>query len=253
MQGPRRRVLALGLIAAVLAFPANASHPNALWRVVHGLCLRDRSLIGAAAPCAYVDLTKGYAVVNDPEGKTQVLLVPTRKLRGIESPELLEPGVPNYWQYAWDSRKFFEKRAGRAVPRDEIGLAINSIYGRSQTQLHIHIDCVRADVRQALIARQGAIGEHWRPLGFEMLGIQFRARRLEGAELGAEDPFKLLYNGDAAARADMSRESLAVIGATFVDGHSGFILLSARAKGGDDASNAAENLLDHHCGVLNGG
>ncbi len=250
MRGPSWRVLAIALLILFGGPSARASHANSLWRVVHGLCLRDRRLIGVAAPCAYVDLKKGYAVVDDPNGRTQVLLVPTRRLWGIESPELQRADSPNYWQYAWDSRSYFERRAGRSVPRDDIGMAINSIYGRSQNQLHIHIDCVRRDVRQVLIARQDEIGDRWRSLGFDLAGIRFRARRLEGADLGASDPFKLLYQADATARADMRLETLAVIGATFVDGRVGFILLSARATGAEEASTAAENVLDHHCDVL---
>lgn len=250
MRGPRWRVLAIALFILIMGPSARASHANALWRVVHGLCVRDRRLIGLAAPCAYVDLKRGYAVVNDPEGRTQILLVPTRRLSGIESPELQRADSPNYWQYAWDARTYFERRVGRRVPRDDIGMAINSIYGRSQNQLHIHVDCVRRDVRQTLIARRDEIGDHWRLLGFDLAGIRFHARRVEGADLGPADPFKLLYQADAAARADMALQTLAVIGADFADGRSGFILLSARAKGTEDASNAAENLLDHHCDVL---
>ena len=35
-----------------------------------------------------------------------------------------------------------EAEAGRALPDDVLSLAINSIHGRSQDQLHIHIDCI---------------------------------------------------------------------------------------------------------------
>jgi CDP-diacylglycerol pyrophosphatase len=227
-----------------------ADHPNALWHVVHGLCLTDKRLIGAAAPCAFVDLARGFAVVRDPGGKTQVLLVPTRRLSGIEDPRLQAPDAPNYWQYAWDSRRFFEKRAGRQVPRDDIAMAINSRISRSQQQLHIHIDCVAPDVRQALAAHQDEIGAHWTRLRFDLMGRRYRAIKLEGPELGDRDPFKLLYQASARARADMGGETLVAVGAAFADGAPGFYLLSDRADPATGDGGAGEDLLDHGCAVL---
>jgi CDP-diacylglycerol pyrophosphatase len=50
---------------------------------------------------------------------------------------------------------------GHQTPRDTISLALNSEFGRSQNRLHIHIDCVGADVRTAL---HKAVKDH-QPLG----------------------------------------------------------------------------------------
>jgi CDP-diacylglycerol pyrophosphatase len=124
-------------------------------------------------------------------------------------------------------------------------MAINAVASRSQNQLHIHIDCVRPDVRQLLKEHEGEIGLAWAPFGYRLAGHLYRARRLDGAEVGARDPFQLLANGDPVAGADMGRQSLGVIGATFADGSPGFILLS---DGHDGAF--AESLLDHGCAVL---
>jgi CDP-diacylglycerol pyrophosphatase len=236
-------VMVLGVGA--LAAPTGAGHPNALWDVVHGLCVRDKKLIGRPAPCLAVDLTRGVAVAPDPRRATQVLVVPTRRITGIESPELLEAGAVNYWQAAWEARLFVERRAHRTVPRDEIAMAINAIASRSQNQLHIHVDCVRPDVREALRAHETEIGPAWTPLGFRLLGRSYQARRLLGADLGARDPFQLLARADPVARSAMGRQSLAVIGAEFADGSPGFILL---ADGEDGAF--AESLLDHKCMLL---
>jgi CDP-diacylglycerol pyrophosphatase len=242
------------LLAGGAAAPREAAdHPNALWHVVHGLCLTDKRLIGASAPCAFVDLARGFAVVRDPGGKTQVLLVPTRRLSGIEDPRLQASGAPNYWQYAWEARRFFEKRAGRQVARDDIALAINSRISRSQQQLHIHIDCVAPDVRQALAAHENEIGEHWTRLRFDLMGRRYRAIKLEGPELGDRDPFRLLYQASARAKAEMGAETLVVVGATFADGSPGFYLLSDRADPAAGDSGAGEDLLDHGCAVLRGG
>jgi CDP-diacylglycerol pyrophosphatase len=232
------------LLAWVLSLGgrAHASHPNALWHVVHDLCLRDARLIGRPAPCLAVNRRVGYAVVPDPRRRTQVLLVPTRRISGIESPALLEPDSVNYWQAAWDARVFFERRARRQLPRDQIGMAINSIASRSQNQLHIHVDCLRASVVAYLKAHEGEIGPIWRPLPDPLVGRHYAARRLLGAELDPRDPFKLLAEGNPSAPDHMGRFSLAVVGATFSDGSPGFYLLA------DDGPAAfAEGLLDHTC------
>ena len=74
---------------------------------------------------------------------------------------------------------------------------------------------------------------------------------LEGAELGERDPFKLLATESRVLRADMGRETLAVLGAEFGDGNPGFILLAATGDTPEDPDGASEGLLDHSCAVLN--
>lgn len=250
MFGVRASALAIGAAVWLAAQPAVAAHPNALWRVVHDLCVTDMKIRGRPAPCMAVDRARGFAVVRDLRSATQVLLVPTARLRGIESPQLLAAASPNYWQDAWEARRLFEKRAGRAVPRDVVGMAINSVYGRSQSQLHIHIDCIRPDVRAALAAHQAEIGHRWATASFDLVGERYRLLRVDGADLGASDPFKMLAAGDAGARADMGAETLVVVGETFAGDEPGFVLLSARAGVPANAGGAGEALLDHRCDVL---
>ena len=255
---------AAGVIALIVAGSASAarhgvlshavrkaveSHPNALWHVVHDLCVTDMKARGGPAPCARVSLGGGFAVVRDVAHPTQLLLVPTAHVSGIESPALLARRSPNYWRAAWSARGLFEQRLGRPIPRQQLGLAINSVSTRTQDQLHIHIDCIRPDVAAALAASQGRIGTHWSRLTEAPFAGRYRARWIDGPELGAADPFKLLAHADPAARADMGRESLLLVGASRA-GRPGFILVSHR----DDAAlldvAAAEALLDHTCRVL---
>jgi CDP-diacylglycerol pyrophosphatase len=250
-------VLALTLLSAAHAAHANglwrlldgaqAHHPNALWHIVHDLCVTDMKASGVPAPCAAVNRKGGYAVLKDPQGRTQYLLVPTARVTGIESPQLMSRGSPNYWQAAWSSRRLIEGRVGRAIPRQDLGLAVNSIPGRTQNQLHIHIDCVRRDVRDTLEARAAEIGMRWAPLPLTLLGDHYQARWVKGAELGTNDPFKLLASADFAARGDMGQETLVVLGAVGRSGAPGFVVLSGRA---DQGVATGEELLDHGCEVL---
>jgi CDP-diacylglycerol pyrophosphatase len=225
-----------------------AAHPNALWHVVHGLCMRDMRLSGHPAPCVEVNTTGGYAVLKDIEHDTQFLLIPTTRVTGIESPILQRRGAPNYWRAAWKARRYIEQQRGAAIPREDIGLAVNSVYGRTQNQLHIHIDCVKPGILQLLKARQSEIGSRASDLGLRHR--HYRVRWIADADLADVDPFKLLARTDHAARRDMASQTLVLVGAVRSNGQPGFDMLSDQASFVSDDDAAGEELLDHHCKVL---
>jgi CDP-diacylglycerol pyrophosphatase len=242
--------IAAGLSAAVpnMAF----ADRNALWTIVHDQCVPDQESHQDPAPCTAVALDggqpQGYAILKDRNGATQFLLIPTRRIAGMESPDILAPDLPNYWPAAWDARRFVEARAKHAMGWDTIGLAINSALGRSQDQLHIHIDCVQPDVRAALAEHIGDIGSTWAALPFDLRGRRYFAVRLEAAALAAQDPFKRVASG-LAASSDLARETLVVIGASFTGGEKGFVLLAGEADPLKGDFGHGEDLLDHACSL----
>jgi CDP-diacylglycerol pyrophosphatase len=71
--------------------------------------------------------------------------------------------------------------------------------------------------------------------------------KLETESLAGADPFKLLMRGIPSNRLSLGRRTLAVVGATFRNGRSGFYALTndTRASPSDTAS--AEALLDDEC------
>ncbi len=246
----RLQRVAASLLAAVglaAGTPSAAADPNALWDIVSGQCVPNQQMKGTPAPCAYVDLSEGVsrgsAVLKDLVGATQFLLIPTTRVTGIESPEILAADAPNYFADAWRARSFVEQRAGRGLPRDWVSLAVNSSAARSQNQLHIHIDCVSADVRRALTTYAGAIGPTWSPFPVPLAGESYRAMAVPGEELAVE-PFRLL--ADALSGGDsMGGQTLVVVGSTGVDGAPGFVLLAGRADPADPRSGHGEDLQDH--------
>jgi CDP-diacylglycerol pyrophosphatase len=240
---------ALAAAFTALASPALAD-PDALWSIVNGQCAPNQQAKHEPSPCLSVDLAGGYAVLKDESGATQVLVIPTTRITGIESAALQDPTSPNYWADAWKARHDVEALAHRDIPREDIALAVNSVYGRSQDQLHIHVDCIRPDVRDALNMAEDRIGTTWISLDIALAGHRYRAMRLAGEDLGDRDPFKLLASGDPNAGAAMGLETLVVAGAVFFDGSPGFILLSDRADPANRDAAAGESLLDHSCQVL---
>jgi CDP-diacylglycerol pyrophosphatase len=73
---------------------------------------------------------------------------------------------------------------------------------------------------------------------------------VDGADLGARDPFRLLAGGDPAAAADMGAETLVVLPTGDGDRRPGFILLSDHANLLKLDRASGEDLLDHTCAVL---
>jgi CDP-diacylglycerol pyrophosphatase len=248
--------LGLGLLAAALSgagvlmamTPETARPASELWWVVHDLCVTDQRLLGVPAPCIHVNLPQGWAVVKDTRAPTHLLIVPTRRISGIESPGLLAPDAPNYWQFAWSARRFHARLAGRPVPRQDIALMINSVTGRTQNQLHIHMDCVAPGIAKSLRDHMDEIGDAWRPFTVPLAGHQVLVRRLDGEEFGDQNPFKLLAQGVRRARAHMGDQALGAVGAIFGDGRPGFILIAhAFPLNGEDGR---EQILDHRCAIL---
>ena len=226
---------------------AMASHRHALWHLVHEVCVVNRKTTGAPAPCSAVNLVAGYAVLKDIQGPTQYLVIPTAPVSGIESPSLLMASSPNYWLDAWRARRWLVLRVGHPVPRWGVGLAVNSQPGRSQDQLHIHLDCVRADVNQVLARREATIGEQWSTLRIGPGGFRYRVRWVDAADLSSSNLFALVADGDRLARADMGQETMALIGAQRPDGAPGFFLLADHADPDNGDFAGAEELLDHSC------
>jgi CDP-diacylglycerol pyrophosphatase len=249
-----RTLLASAAVAMVLIGAlglTRAFDRNALWTIVHDQCVPNQQQHADPAPCARVNLQggveRGYVILKDIVGHTQYLLIATGRISGIESPQLLEPDAPNFFAAAWRERGFTERAAGHPLPRTVISLAINSSNRRGQDQFHIHIDCVRADVRSALQAQLPRLGDNWALIAEPPAGHDYRAVRVLGAELGV-DPFVLLADGVPGARANMGAQTLVVVGADFANAGPGFVILNASS----DAAGApvrGEELQDHACAL----
>jgi CDP-diacylglycerol pyrophosphatase len=241
--------LPLAVAVIVAAGGASAAHanadPNALWTIVHDQCVPDQEASGDPAPCSLVDLDagerRGYAVLKDLVGATQFLVIPTERILGIESPALLEPDAANYFAAAWDASSFVDARAGIDIPRDWMSLAVNSAVARTQNQLHIHIDCVRADVRDAVSRHIADVGPDWAPFPEPLTGHPYLAMAVEGETLAGTNPVQLL----AKRVDDMGLETLVVVGTYLGAGQPGFVLLAGQAEPAAGIPGAGEELQDH--------
>jgi len=93
----KMRRVGLVLLAVVVCTAAfAAANRSVLWQIVHGQCVAGAHAGKGPAPCAQVEMAqgveKGWAVLKDRRGDLQFLLIPTARIGGIESPQLLVPG-----------------------------------------------------------------------------------------------------------------------------------------------------------------
>jgi CDP-diacylglycerol pyrophosphatase len=226
---------------------------SALWEIVSNICVPGQSQNHDPKPCLRVDLAGGieggFAILRDPRGGTQFLLVPTARIVGIESPIIRGPHATNYFADAWEARTYLNDALHQTLPRADIGLAINSALSRSQDQLHIHFSCIRTDVLNALRKNEGSIGAQWTLLNGPLLRHSYMAMWVAGENLEPHNPFTLLAEGLPDATRDMGNRTLVVVGLTRRDGTKGFDILTDRVNehSGDLAN--GEELLDHACHI----
>jgi CDP-diacylglycerol pyrophosphatase len=234
----RRILIATILLAGnSLSIGALGANRDALREIVQDECVVHWQQQHSAAPCERV--ADSYAVLADRKGGAHFLLIPTRTVTGIESPEVLEPDAPNYFAAAWQARDRVAAVVGHAVPRTAVGLALNPKHARSQDQMHIHIECLRADVARSLQTASAGITAAWSPI--EVAGWHFDALRIMGEDLGPSNPLRLLADRSPAAAVPLEDYSLVVAGMQFKEGP-GFAVLAGTALPG-------ELLLDSSCAV----
>ena len=222
-----------------------------LWQIVSTRCLPGSQANHRPDPCTEVAITEGAArchvVLKDRSGVAKYLVMPTRLITGIEDPALLEPGAPNYFAPAWAARHLVEQRVGARLPRQDISVAVNSRYGRSQDLLHLHVDCMWTHVRDLLRDALPGIGHHWSRPTLMLAGAPYRAIRIDGEDAPTENPFSVLAHGLHVPPAEMGAWTLVLVGEDFPDGRPGFVLLAGRVDAEKGQRGSGEDLQDHSC------
>jgi CDP-diacylglycerol pyrophosphatase len=238
--------------AAAVSVPAAAAAPTEPARdrlrvIVQQECLPLWLKEHRADPCLSVtagapgpEHEAGYAILHDRKGGAHFLLIATRTIVGIESPELEEPGAPNYFDAAWKSREALALYLGRPVSRTAVGLALNSRRARSQDQLHIHIECLGREIFTALQQNAERIQPSWSEVALD--GFTYQALRIAGDELGSNNPVQLLAGSMPDELVRAGQYTMLVAGMQYADGPGFAVLASATARG-------AELLLDASCEV----
>jgi CDP-diacylglycerol pyrophosphatase len=239
-------ILLIVIAAAFWYFWPHTSNPNALWNIISKKCVPNQQSTGKPAPCAQVDEQQGFVVLKDLNGPLQYLLMPTARITGMESPALLEPATPNFFSQAWNARHYMADKYGKPIDDSNVSLAINSQYGRSQNQLHIHISCLLPQVKNTLSKDGGQMGYNWQELPDKLLGHTYLARKVSTSELNEKGAFRLLAEGVPEADKKMGHFGMAMVSLPGGD----FLLLASERDLLKLNNASTEEIQDHKCAVL---
>ncbi|WP_338559322.1 CDP-diacylglycerol diphosphatase [Erwinia sp. E_sp_B04_7] len=250
MQG-RKRILIVVAVIGIIVTAGCASmalnyqkNSEALWKTVSEKCVPDQMQNNDPTPCRQVDLRNGYVVLKDRNGPLQFLLLPVEKITGIESPALLNPATPNFMAEAWRSRHFMENKRGKPIEDSAYALTINSRWGRTQNQLHIHISCLRPDIRRQLDGMAHSLTSLWQS---EQLGKhEYLVRAATRDDIKKMSPFIRIANELPGAREEMGNYGVAV--AALPDGRRALMVIKRNLLLLNRGS--AEELQDHSCSIL---
>jgi CDP-diacylglycerol pyrophosphatase len=222
---------------------------DALRQVVQNQCLQNWRQHKDPSPCERIWLSSpqpdspGYALLEDRKGGAHYLLIPVQTFSGTESGELLDSELPNYFSQAWNARDLLDTYVGHAVPRTAVGLALSTPRARDQDQFHIHIECLRPEVFDALHANAAQVTGKWSPI--TVIGSTYQARRIADPNLEATRPFELVAQLSPDAKHHLENYTVLISGMQYPDGP-GFVILTSTGP-------TAELLLDPGCTVAGGG
>ncbi|HEY8879810.1 MAG TPA: CDP-diacylglycerol diphosphatase [Roseateles sp.] len=253
----RLPVLAAALLFLTASGSALAADRDVLWKIVDGGCVPAAASGAMPPPCTRVEMPAGrefgWAVMKDKRGVLQYLLLPTARISGVESPELLQPGAPNFFAQAWHARDLLDQLNGRPLPREAVSLTLNPVRRRSQDQFHIHISCIRPDLQARLQAAEAELKQDWSPLAGGWHNHAWLVRRVDGDRLDAVNPITDIAAHVPGAVADMGAIGIGVVAMNFKDGKPGFVLMATRRDDSDPTSGIAEHdIQEHDCTVVKG-
>ncbi|NIY48184.1 CDP-diacylglycerol diphosphatase [Cedecea colo] len=235
-------VLLVVVTAWLLSIRANS---DALWRIISEQCVPNQQQRHDPAPCLTVNLDKRFVVFKDAKGPLHTLVMPTEKITGIEDPEIQKPAAAHFFYHAWQERDRLKQMADKPINDRYLGLAINSWYGRSQNQLHIHLACLRPDVYQTLNRQEERIGNSWQPLGDKLKGHDYLAMKIPAGIFEQQNPFKLLNTYVQQRGDDIAKYGLAMTS----NKHGDVVLLANRLKVMDLNLGTAGEILDYGCAL----
>ena len=255
MRGKGRRSPQRMIVRAVLCFlaanlltsagAAQAGARNQLWPVVR-TCASAYRMLGVAFPCLAVDLPggdldRGYAVLR-PLRSDDLILSPTRQTPGVEDPFLQSPEAATLRRGLACAR--VSQRPGRkpASARRRRARGRFREYALAD-QLHIHIGCLRSDVRRFLDqAAQRMPLYDWSRVGPGLGRQVYYGVRVRASDFDKLKLFRLAAHGFAGAAENPGGLMILVVGAQ-VKGEDDFLILASF----EGASRASRTVGRNRC------
>lgn len=232
------------LMVVFLLVPRIHDHSDVLWKFVSQQCVPDMEKNHRPAPCEKVDLAAGYVLFKDRVGPLQYLLMPVAKISGIESPRLLDSHTANFFSLAWHERHLLSEKNQSPVKDSDLAMTINSVRGRTQNQLHIHMSCLRPDIARQMAALMPDLSPRWQQ--YTLRSHPYLIRTLTPEELDQQSVFLRVAQELPGAAEHMGDYGLALT--ELPDGQ--LVLLALRTQLLTGNTGSAEELQDHRCEIL---
>lgn len=173
--------------------------------------------------------------------------MPSKQVQGVEDPFLLSAHAPNYWAKGWHAKRWMELAHGGPVPRDAISITLNSFWGRTQNQLHLHISCVRDDLRAFLRSLPDSIHDTWTAVPGGWQGHPYEVRKVFAETLDGENLFKDV----ARDRSDnMAQQGIAAVATQFGERHGFWLMRTQLDMKSLWHASIEGDVQDHACRVL---
>ena len=192
--------------------------------------------------CIRHDSTQNYVFSHDKRyPPTNYLIMPDTQIPGIECNDIFQEPLNEIWDHGWTW--------SRAYPgRDEslTGMAINSKCHRDQDQLHIHVSCVHATVREFLKHHDAEIPNYPAAPISRKLGPYCTSYEIVKvlSLKGGSSPFKVVQNFPRAKHR-MDLQSIAVVGSQKKKQE--YFVLNSFYQAQIEHTGHAEDLLDETC------
>lgn len=129
-------------------------------------------------------------------------------------------------------------------------MALNSTLSRSQNQLHIHISCLRPDVKATLEKNQKSFLTTWSQIPGGILGHDYYSRRITAQQLKEQNALVLLANDFPNAKDNMNEFGLAMVAMKNSTGGVDYVLLTNRFRKAIVDKGHVEDIQDHACPQL---
>ncbi len=229
------------LLIAVLGYIAWIKfNSDTLWNIVSQQCVPLQHTKQQPVSCLKVDTSNQYVLFKDQNGPLHNLVIPTEKITGIESPLLLAENTPSYLSLAWQERTSLSHGLNKIIPDKLLAVAVNSQYGRSQEQLHIHIACLKKDILEQLNSQQSAITSTWNEFPIKLANHRYLAKKVTTHSI---NPFKQLQEYTLQHDDNIGHFGLAMV--PLDDGS--LLLLANRMDLLDLNLGSAGEILDYQC------
>ncbi len=153
-----------------------------------------------------------------------LLVIPTARITGIECDLILQPdAVLNLWEEGWGKAR---EQFGKSLKPTDMMLGINSKFGRSHNQLHIHLTGFNNEARKQLDQLTGVPTEleKWNS---SMYVLGEHAYRIVHVKSLNTNPFNLLQDYVAKGAKDRFDQSLVVVADAK---NEGFYLIATQGK-----------------------